>query len=303
MVSNKYTCGGSLQVQRDLKENHSRIISRNYIQDISHSVGKLAETITWDYCPEVEKEEVSSIGISLDGTCMLMRQDGWRQAMVGSISYYDENGERLYTSYMANSPEYGKETFYKSFQKEIEEVKKRFQGKRFVGVADGAADNWKFLETAVDTQVLDFFHASEYLSKASQAAFKRKPDRNKWFTEACHRLKHEEGGAEKLLKEMQEFLKRKITDEKKKEISQCITYFTNHIHQMKYPEYLNKKIPTGSGVIEAACKVIIKQRMCNSGMKWSDSGAKNILILRCFNETDGKWKHFWDRINKLGIEH
>jgi hypothetical protein len=41
---------------------------------------------------------------------------------------------------------------------------------------------------------------------------------------------------------------------------------------------------------EAACKVIIKQRMCNSSMKWSDTGAKNILILRCFNETNGKWK-------------
>jgi YesN/AraC family two-component response regulator len=145
------------------------------------------------------------------------------------------------------------------------------------------------------------FHASEYLSKASRAAFKRKSDGKEWLTEACHRLKHEEEGAKKVLKEMRGFLKKKITEEKKKEITRCITYFTNHIQQMKYPEYSAKKIPIGSGVIEAACKVIIKQRMCNSGMRWSDSGAKNILILRCFNETDGKWKQFWDKINKLGI--
>ncbi|MDR1115314.1 MAG: ISKra4 family transposase, partial [Tannerella sp.] len=94
------------------------------------------------------------------------------------------------------------------------------------------------------------------------------------FTEACHRLRDEEGGTEKLLKEMQGILKRKITDEKKKELSQSITCLTNHIHQMKYPEYLDKKNPTGSGVIEAACKIIIRQSMCNSGMKWSDYGAK-----------------------------
>jgi hypothetical protein len=87
MVSNKYTYGGSLPVHRDLKENHSRLISRNYIQDISQSVGELADKkSTWEYSPAVEKEEVSVIGISLDGTCMLMREDGWRQAMVGSIS-------------------------------------------------------------------------------------------------------------------------------------------------------------------------------------------------------------------------
>ena len=87
MVSSKYTYGGSLQVHRDLKENHSRLISRNYIQDISQSVGELAYSKrAWEYGSDVEKEEVSSTGISLDGTCMLMREDGWRQAMAGSIS-------------------------------------------------------------------------------------------------------------------------------------------------------------------------------------------------------------------------
>jgi hypothetical protein len=49
-------------------------------------------------------------------------------------------------------------------------------------------------------------------------------------------------------------------------ITQAITWFTNHLHQMAYPTFTQKKMPTGSGVTEAACKVIIKQRMCNSGM-------------------------------------
>ena len=201
MVSSEYTYGGSLQVHRDLKENHSRLISRNYIQDISQSVGELAYSKrAREYGSDVEKEEVSSTGISLDGTYMLMREDGWRQAMAGSISYYDENGERLHTSYISNSPEYGKETFYKSFQKEIAQVQKKFKGKTFVGVADGASDNWTFLEPYVECQVLDFFHAGEYLSRASKAVFKRKTDGKEWLTAACHRLKHEEEGAKKSIK-------------------------------------------------------------------------------------------------------
>ena len=69
---------------------------------------------------------------------------------------------------------------------------------------------------------------------------------------------------------------------------------------MNYSEYVSQKFPIGSGVIEAACKVIIKQRMCSSGMRWTDNGAKNILVLRCFNETDGKWGQFWNKITKLG---
>jgi hypothetical protein len=300
MVSQKYSQISSRHVQRDLKENHGRSISRTYIQHISQAVGEVASTKSWKYTTGVEPSDVSSIGISLDGTCMLLREDGWRQAMVGSISLYDEEGERVHTTYIAGVPEYGKETFYRDFTKEIETIKKSYQGKTYVGVADGAADNWKFLQSFADIQVLDFFHATEYLAKVSKTAFKRKIEGKEWLKQSCHTLKHEEGGAELLLKEMKSLIKKKISKEKKEEIDTAITYFTNHLHQMNYTSYLSKNIPIGSGVIEAACKVIIKQRMCNSGMRWTDDGAKNILVLRCFNETDGKWKQFWDKVVKMG---
>jgi hypothetical protein len=300
MVSQKYSQIGSLHVQRDLKENHGRSISRTYIQHISQAVGEVASSKPWKYTTGVESSDVSSIGISLDGTCMLLREDGWRQAMVGSISLYDSQGERIHTTYIAGAPEYGKETFLNDFTKEIETIKKTYQGKLFVGVADGAADNWKFLQSFVDIQVLDFFHATEYLAKVSKVVFKRKSEAQEWLKQTCHILKHEIDGAELLLEAMKSLTKKKISQAKKEEIDSAITYFTNHLDQMNYESFLSKNIPIGSGVIEAACKVIIKQRMCNSGMRWTDEGAKNILVLRCFNETDGKWKQFWDKVTKLG---
>jgi len=300
MVSQKYSQIGSRQVQRDLSENRGRHISHTYIQNISAAVGDVASGKPWKYTAGVAPCDVSHVGISLDGTCMLVRKDGWRQAMVGSISLYDEKGERLHSMYIAQSPEYGKKTFYDDFTREIKAIKKIYQGKTYVGVADGATDNWTFLEQFVDEQVLDFYHATEYLAKVSRAAFKRKFEGKEWLQQSCHLLKHETGGAKTLLKDMENLIKKKINKEKKEEIEKAITYFTNHLTQMKYADYLSKNIPIGSGVIEAACKVIIKQRMCNSGMRWTDDGAKSVLVLRCFNETDGKWKQFWDKITKMG---
>jgi hypothetical protein len=266
-------------------------------------VGTVVQTKPWKYTTGVAYSDVSSIGVSLDGTCMLMQDDGWRQAMVGSISLYDKKGERIHTTYLAQSPEYGKEKFYREFTKEIDVTKKLYFGKTYVGIADGAADNWKFLQPVADIQVLDYFHATEYLAKVSNAAFKGKSERKIWLEQSRHTLKHENGGAKLLLAEMNELIKKKITQVRKDEIQTAITYFTNHLEQMDYPSYLSKNLPIGSGVIEAACKVIVKQRTCNSGMRWTDEGARNILILSCFNETDGKWEKFWTKVSKMGIYH
>jgi hypothetical protein len=300
MVSQKCSQFSVRQVRRDLSENHGRVISRTYIQDISDAVGEIASSKPWKYTTGVESSRVAVICISLDGTCMLLRKDGRRQAMVGSISLYDAEGERLHTIYTAQEPELGKEKFLRNFEKEIAAIKKIYREQICIGVADGAEDNWKFLQNHVEIQVPDFFHATGYLAKVSGAAFRNKPQGKEWLKQACHCLKHEEGGAKILLKEMEVLKEKKISETKKEAIETAITYFTNHHHQMNYPSCLRKKIPIGSGVIEAACKVIIKQRMCNSGMRWTEEGAKNILVLRCFNETDGKWKKFWDKITKMG---
>jgi hypothetical protein len=49
---------------------------------------------------------------------------------------------------------------------------------------------------------------------------------------------------------------------------------------MRYSDYASVHIPLGSGVTEAACKTVFTQRLKNSGMRWSNDGAKTILTLR-----------------------
>jgi hypothetical protein len=300
MVSSKYSESGATHVQKDLKSNHGRHLSKQYIQSLSQSIGSLiAEKKNWNYDIEVSDEHVYSIGISLDGACMLLCNDGYRQAMVGSISLYYFGGERLYTRYVALPPEYGKAQFYEAFDREIKNIRKLYPNAVYVGVADGASDNWTFLESRVDEQILDFFHASEYLSKASKAAFKSADQASQWLQTACHTLK-EEDGAVLVLSQIKTLLNKQIKEDKKEIIQSAITYFTNHLHQMNYYKYQQNNLPIGSGIIEAACKVIVKQRLCNSGMKWTDQGARTVLALRCFNKSDGIWEQFWNKVNKYG---
>ena len=125
-----------------------------------------------------------------------------------------------------------------SVTKEIQFIKKQYQGKTCLGVVDGAAYNWKFLQPFVDEYVSDYFHAIEYLAKVSKAAFKRKFEGKEWLKQSCHVLKHELNGADIPLKEMKNLLNKKISKEKKDEINTAITYFTNHLAQMDYSCYI-----------------------------------------------------------------
>jgi hypothetical protein len=296
MVSSKYSRMVSSEVQKDLLESNCRKVARCYIQDLSAAVeAMVVSRPSWTYAIAVEPQSVSSVGVSLDGTCMLICGDGYRQAMVGSISLYDSEGQRLYTRYTAMPPESGKDRFYEAFTREIKTIKRLYPKSVYVGVADGAADNWKYLQEHVQCQVLDYFHATEYLSSVAQAAFKHSFEGKQWLERAKDTLREEKNGAKELVKEMELFLKKRITESKKEKIKAAITYFSNHLEQMNYQQYKKDNLPIGSGVIEAACKVIIKQRLCRSGMKWTDTGAKTVLMLRCLNESDSMWEQFWEK--------
>jgi hypothetical protein len=73
---------------------------------------------------------------------------------------------RLHTIYVGAAPEYGKETFFNRMTREIDHVKSLYPGAHFVGIADGAKSNWDFLGRHIDEQALDFYHASQYLTRA-----------------------------------------------------------------------------------------------------------------------------------------
>lgn len=109
IVSGKYARLGADAICEDLLECNGRTLSRNYAKKLSDFVGSVAQCreTEWQYdLPELDRP-VASVSLGLDGACILMHEDGWREAMCGSIALYDVDGERLYTIYCAATPEYG----------------------------------------------------------------------------------------------------------------------------------------------------------------------------------------------------
>jgi len=76
-------------------------------------------------------------------------------------------GEVNITIYTACAPEYGKATFDSVLDMEIENVKNQYPKVKYVGLTDGAKDNWSYLQTHTSIQILDFYHATDYLSDVS----------------------------------------------------------------------------------------------------------------------------------------
>lgn len=310
MLAHKYANLPSPSVIEDLQANHQRSIASSYLQKVGDFVGSIAQAKeeVWTYTTP-ELKDAAMMSISLDGAYVLTVDDGYREGMVGTVSMYDNDGERLHTIYVAASPEYGKATFLQRLEREITATKKQYPDLYTIGIADGAHGNWEFLKKHTKKQVLDFWHASEYLSRASQALYpgksqKQERARKEWLEQRCHDLKHKQGAAKRILNELKAVEEPKhLTKTLKEHLESAITYFDNNIQagRMSYHQLVKANAPIGSGVTEAACKTIVKQRLGGSGMRWKDQGMKIVLSLRTLVKTKGRWEQFWDKLNQFGL--
>jgi hypothetical protein len=187
-------------------------------------------------------------------------------------------------------------------EREIAPVKQLYPQATYIGIADGAPSNWDFLELHTPVQILDFYHATGYLVEVAQVACPRsQAKRAEWLETRCHELKHTKGAAALLLEEVQEVARHPLSEPLQEKLQRAITYFSNHQHQMDYARYRAKHFPIGSGVTDAACKTLVKQRLCCSGMKWKEKGASIVLSLRALVLTQTRWDQFWGKIDQYGF--
>ena len=153
-----------------------------------------------------------------------------------------------------------------------------------VYLGDGAAWVWENcrLNFPGAVEILDFYHATEHVGELAKALHDNDPLRaaskqSQW----CHTMK--ESSPKAFLKEVQALLKAHPDwpEEKRTAIETQINYFQNHAARTRYGEFRAKGYFIGSGVIEAGCKSVIGRRLKQSGMFWSETGAEDLLSLRC----------------------
>lgn len=88
-----------------------------------------------------------------------------------------------------------------------------------------------------------------------------------------------------------------LVGKKLQTLETIINYFDKNRDKMKYQEYLSSGYPIASGVIEGACRHVVKDRLERTGMTWTIPGAQSMLSLRCIHLGDD-----WDEFTKFRIE-
>ncbi len=94
---------------------------------------------------------------------------------------------------------------------------------------------------------------------------------------------------------------KKLSHAIRDEVIKTITYLRNQMERMNYSFYRAMGFPIGSGVTEAACKCIVKARLCGAGMQWKLDGAQQVLSLRTLIKSTGRWEEFWEKVAQYGF--
>lgn len=154
------------------------------------------------------------------------------------------------------------------------------KAKEKIVIADGAEWIWNEAGNHFPkaTKIIDYWHACEHIHNLASALYgEGNPKGKRWAKEHCEKLKKNGPGG--LLRAMK---RRKAKDEQAKEILRLETgYFRRYRKYMNYPAYRAKGMMIGSGPVESACKVIVGQRLKQSGMRWTKDGADVVLAVRC----------------------
>lgn len=220
---------------------------------------------------------------------------GYREVGCGTLSFCDAEGRMLSAIRMARMPEAKKATLKRSLLAELMVVLKRRPGLRVAKVADGADDNWTFLHDQVPEgpEVVDFYHAAEHLNGALAAVYgdgtlltQRR------FNDLRHVLREEPDGVETVITALAH-LRRKHAHNKR--IAMELAYFRKNRHRMRYALLAAQGIPIGSGVVEAACKTLVAQRLKCSGMRWGADGGQAILTVRGWTQSE-RFDSAWARL-------
>jgi len=231
---------------------------------------------------------------------------GNKEVGCGTVVLYEAEGERLQTVRYGRMPESKKVTLQQQLEAEVASIVAVRPDLIRVHLADGAEDNWRLmkeLEQAVNSsvpqtwlEIVDFYHACDHLKNACDAAWGESTPRGKAeFERLKTLLKEADDGAEQVIRVLK-YQRGRARGNKQARLDAELTYFRNQRPRMHYAEYVRKKLPIASGVMEASCKTLVTQRLKRSGMAWTRPGGQAILTLRSLIQSE-RWRPAWELLH------
>jgi hypothetical protein len=159
----------------------------------------------------------------------------------------------------------------------------------------GQPGGWSPLDLGISSEhfptaqeIVDWYHAVEHLWKAANLCFEYQGQRKRWGKQRQAELWV--GQAIRVAARI-EALARQYPAQQA-ELKTEAGYFRRNQRRMQYQEFREDGYPIGSGTIESGCKQLVTMRMKGPGMRWSRTGAENMLALRAAYLSD-RWDEAW----------
>lgn len=272
----------------DLIEKLLRIKSNG--MQIHRQANKYGEAIGEVLESESPAEDSGSIYAMLDGGMVLTREDGWKEVKIGRVFSQDSNmAESEGRNWIRDSEYIAHLGSHREFERKMSVLTDKYEslGEGLVFINDGAKWIWSWIEAEYPqaTQILDYYHAKEHLSKFSKLYFSNKLAHQSWLKEHGEILKAEGGKALMAIIGRLPQKGKAIEEER----SRLLQYYKNNEGRMNYPDYQRRGLLIGSGAIEAAHRTVSQKRLKLSGQRWTKKGAQNILNLRVLRLSN-KWE-------------
>ena len=239
------------------------------------------------------------LAVGRDGLMLPIRDQGcYREGATATISVYDRRGQRLGTVYLGRTPESGQATLSGQLTALIEAVLRGWTGPtpRLAYITDGGYHQTRYYRRVLRRMsdphrpgrrlkwqwVIDYYHASEYISKLAEALFPDAREGSSWARKMGRWLKEKPQGIYRVLHSAAAIRRRRIivSATKREQYRTAYAYLRKRMRWLDYRGYRRDHLPIGSGVTEAACKTVFTQRLKQSGMTWKAEGGQRIVDLR-----------------------
>jgi hypothetical protein len=236
------------------------------------------------------------LAVGRDGVNVPLRHGAWKEGSTATVTVLDRRGKRLGTVYLGQMPEAGQGTLTDQLTSLLQALLRHVdsQSLRLVYISDDGyhpSDYYhSILKEMHDPQrpwclltwirIVDYYHACLYIQELAEALFGTAPKGRAWAKQMRQQLKTRSDGITRVLQSATALRRQHGLWGKPKAYEHAYAYLKKRTHWMRYRHYSSQRLPIGSGITEAACKIVFTQRLKRSGMSWTIEGGQVILDLR-----------------------
>lgn len=285
----------SIHISHDTVNNTTVAIGQSLSEDQDTAV-----QVAWEeyILPDCEVDTPPQrLYVSADGIIHLLPDGQGKEIKVSAVYEPEERQNKkgeteihaVDIEYVVHSDaeELARATYLTARKRGVEEAQ------QIIVLGDGAGWIWNriafMFSPEKTTEIVDFYHASEYIWDAGNTVFGKETTKAKgWGSTYCHELKHD--GPTHVLAALQTLSP--TADTVPLPVEKAITYFTNQSLRMDYPTYVEQGFQIGSGSAESGVNQVVGTRMNQAGMRWNAERAKAVAHVRAAILSN-RWNDFW----------